>query len=519
VEQQQRLLLAFALSILLWVAYQELVLKRYETPTVPEETAIEPRSTPNTTLPPATAAPDVAALGAPLDAAPTVAVDTDLFRAVVTLRGGRMSSLTLKRYRETVTPDSPPLELVQPGDVLPLTLRLTGGQADAGVLYRADTEMVRVRGPERHDLVLRGALPDGRSIEKRLTFQGDLYEFEVTAAVERAPETSLVLPAIRSRDPASIGWETIVALQGNAYVYNRLSDLDQEGLALEQATWSGFASTYFLTALVPLAGPSDARYELMGSLPVGWQEAAGDSVARFAVYVGPKDEASLERAGHDLKRALDFGYFWFAAVPLLEALRFLKGLTGNWGVAIILLTTFIKIVTIPLTQTSFRSMREMQKIQPQMAKIRERYKDDPSALQKEMLELYRRHRVNPFSGCLPILLQMPIFIGLYNALSSAIELRHAPFALWITDLSAPDRLMLPGGLWLPVLTLLMGASMLVQQWITPQQGDPTQQRLMMLMPIVFTFMFISFPSGLVLYWLVNNVLTIAHQYWMLRGSR
>jgi YidC/Oxa1 family membrane protein insertase len=165
-------------------------------------------------------------------------------------------------------------------------------------------------------------------------------------------------------------------------------------------------------------------------------------------------------------------------------------------------------------------MREMQKIQPQMAKLRERFKDDQTALQKEMMELYRRHRVNPFSGCLPMILQIPIFIGLYNALSHAIELRHAPL-LWISDLSAPelsapDRLMI-GSIPIPVLTVLMGGSMFLQQWMTPQQGDPTQQRMMMFMPLVFTFMFINFPAGLVLYWLVNNMLTIAQQYWMMRS--
>ena len=208
--------------------------------------------------------------------------------------------------------------------------------------------------------------------------------------------------------------------------------------------------------------------------------------------------------------------FWFVAIPLLRALRVLHVITHNYGIAIIVLTALVKIVTAPLTRTTFRNMREMQKIQPQMAKLRERFKDDQTALQKEMMELYRRHRVNPFSGCLPMVLQIPIFIGLYNALSHAIELRHAPFMLWINDLSAPDRLMI-GSVPVPVLTLLMGASMFLQQWLTPQQGDPTQQRMMMFMPLVFTFMFINFPAGLVLYWLVNNVLTIAQQYWMMRS--
>ena len=174
-------------------------------------------------------------------------------------------------------------------------------------------------------------------------------------------------------------------------------------------------------------------------------------------------------------------------------------------------------------------MQALQKLQPQMKRLQEKFKDDREALNKEMMELYRRHNVNPLGGCLPMLFQMPIFIGLYNALLNAVELRHAPFMLWINDLSAPDRLpAIPAAplaviadyeLRIPVLTLLMGVSMLVQQKMTPAAGDPAQQRMMMLMPVVFTVMFVNFPSGLVLYWLVNNVLTIAQQMAMQRGDK
>ena len=169
-------------------------------------------------------------------------------------------------------------------------------------------------------------------------------------------------------------------------------------------------------------------------------------------------------------------------------------------------------------------MRAMQKLQPQMAKIREKFKDEPETMNKEIMELYRRHKVNPLGGCLPMVLQIPVFIGLYSALLNAVELRHAPFMLWINDLSAPDRLghdaaavrgSTPG---IPVLTLLMGVSMFLQQWMTPSAGDPQQQQVMMIMPLMFTFMFVNFPAGLALYWLVNNVLTIAQQYYINRTA-
>jgi len=200
-------------------------------------------------------------------------------------------------------------------------------------------------------------------------------------------------------------------------------------------------------------------------------------------------------------------------------LRWLHRLTGNYGVDIILLTGIVRVATIPLTQKSFKSMKEMQKLQPQLKRLQEQYKDDQPKLQKEMMELYKSHGVNPLSGCAPMLLQMPIFVGLYQALMHAIELRHAPFALWITDLSAPERLAV-AGFSIPMLTILMGGTMIVQQWLTPQQGgDPTQRQMMMIMPVVFTYMFIGFPAGLVLYWFVSNLLGIAQQYAMLRTPK
>jgi YidC/Oxa1 family membrane protein insertase len=522
-DQQWRLLLAFGLSIMLWVGYQKLVLERYETPPPPpgEAATQENSSTPNTTLPPSPAATSPAKASGEVAAVPdgaNVVVDTDVTRATITTRGGRLLALELKAYPQTNEPGSAPLNLVATGDILPLAVELTDGQSDAAVQYSADVTTLQTTGSERRDVVLRGTLTDGRAIEKRFTFQGDHYEFEVEVKVTGGKAAALTLPVQPPLDRTGVGYETAVSLQGPKYAYQALNKIPAEGLNRPGATWSGFATHYFLTALAPLSGPSDAAYHLVDKdLPVMRQSAAGDG-GSFVVYAGPKDEASLERAGHQLSRALDFGYFWFAAVPLLHALRFLNRVFGNYGVAIILLTTGVKILTIPLTQTSFRNMRAMQKLQPEMTKLREKFKDDPTALQKEMMELYRRHRVNPLSGCVPMILQIPIFIGLYNSLSGAIELRHAPFALWIRDLSSPDRLMV-AGVGIPVLTLLMGATMLVQQWLTPQQGDPTQQRVMMFMPLIFTFMFINLPSGLVLYWLVNNVLTITQQYWMLRTSK
>jgi len=269
---------------------------------------------------------------------------------------------------------------------------------------------------------------------------------------------------------------------------------------------------------MPATGTATAWFAVSERAPIARIDAPEErGSAHYQVFLGPKDRETLVAAGHQLDRALDFGWFWFIAIPLLSGLRLLHRFIPNYGVNIILLTTIVKAVTLPLTQTSMKSMKAMQKLQPEMQRLRERYKDDQTTLQKEVMELYKRHRVNPVSGCLPMLLQLPIFVGLYNALMHSIELRHAPFMLWINDLSAPDRLQV-AGIGIPVLVILMGASMLLQQWMTPQQGDPAQQRMMMIMPLVFTFISFNFPSGLVLYWLVNNLLSMGQQWYMLRSD-
>ena len=313
--------------------------------------------------------------------------------------------------------------------------------------------------------------------------------------------------------------DSAVALSGRKLVEQYVKSLDSKPVDVPTARWGGFATQYFLAVAIPESEGPVRTGVLDGTAGIVVQAPlAATRAATFDVYAGPKERQTLAAANHDLGEAVNYGMFWFIALPLLEALRLLHRVTGNYGVNIIILTVMVKLVTLPLTRASFKNMREMQRIQPQMAKIRERFKDDQQEMQREMMELYKRHKVNPFAGCLPMLLQFPILLGFYSALSHAIELRHAPFALWINDLSAPDRLSVMG-LGVPVLTLLMGGSMLLQTWMTPAQGDPTQQRMMMVMPLIFTFTFINMPSGLVLYWLVSNVLSVAQQYWMMRDYR
>jgi YidC/Oxa1 family membrane protein insertase len=516
--EQRRLLLVVVISLVILVSYNELVLKRYR--------RLRPAAAPGApaeSLPPAAAqgAPQKPSsdLEAPTDGQGMIVVETDLVRATITPVGARLKELRLKQYRHTVEPESETLNLVQDASILPITFQLGPDASDAAVLYKADRTDLHLSGSERVEITFTGETQTGVHLEKRFIFTGDNYLFLVEAKVSgpEAPKTvGLIMTPMPLDHTSSAAREVAIGLEGHTLVQATPADLPTKPKELQSTAWSGFGVQYFLAAGVPVPPPSPSVMSAAAGLPiVRIDNPIVDGQAKFAVFMGPKAPDVLASAGLGLDRAIDFGWFWFVAIPLLQGMKWLHTVTGNYGVSIILLTTLVKVATIPLTQTTFRNMREMQRIQPQIQKLRDRFKDDQVALQKETMELYKRHHVNPLAGCLPMVLQLPIFVGLYNALQHAIELRHAPFALWINDLSAPDRLMV-AGVGIPVLTIFMGISMFVQQWFTPQQGDPVQQRMMMIMPLVFTFMFINFPAGLVLYWLVNNILTIGQQYWMMR---
>jgi YidC/Oxa1 family membrane protein insertase len=548
--EQRRVLLAIVISLVIVVLYQELVVRRlYPTP---EQSAPESATSPVAGRPaeaPASANPagvDKAAAPAVPAAlaaeARDVVVDTDLYRATFTTLGARLRSLELKHYRMTVAADSPPLQLIRfaAADRLPLGLALLGeGQSqvtDAGVLYTADQTAVDLGADGSTTVTFSGELPGGATVRKRVTMHGHdyLWGLELEADGVPAGYSQMSLSWDEGIDPAGanateVVYDHILVLQTNKLQSHLFTDFEGP-MPIElkgDIDWLGYSGRYFLSAIVPQVEPTNDLRVWMRRHQEQVQAVLIDPPASFStqlqIYAGPKDIDRLEAVGHGLRKAVDLGWFTFIALPMLQAMRFLHRFTGNYGVAIIILTVLIKVLFYPLTKKSFESMRAMQKLQPEMQKLRERLKDKPDELNREMMELYRRHKVNPLGGCLPMVLQIPVFVGLYNALLNAVELRHAPFIGWITDLSAPDRL---GSLQLPfvthpgipVLTLVMGASMIVQQWMTPAMGDPAQQRMMMIMPVVFTFMFINFPAGLVLYWLVNNLLTIGQQYAMTRKA-
>ena len=302
----------------------------------------------------------------------------------------------------------------------------------------------------------------------------------------------------------------------NSLQSNKIKDVSSASKRYDKAIeWAGFADKYFLTAIlseknsiasVELKKNSGGYFESDISSPQFTVNPGHSYTTTHRLFIGPKDIDVLKGEGNSLVRSLDLGWFTVIAKPLLYSLKFFYRYVGNYGIAIIIITIILKLFFFPLTHKSYKSMKGMQKIQPEMTKLREKYKDDKDSMNKAVMELYREHKVNPMGGCLPMVVQIPVFFALYKSLMFSIELRHAPFYLWVTDLADKDPYY--------VTPVIMGITMFVQQKMTPSNMEPMQQKMMLALPVVFTFMFLSFPSGLVLYWLVNNLLTIGQQMYI-----
>ncbi|MFB3115381.1 MAG: membrane protein insertase YidC, partial [Nitrospirales bacterium] len=279
--------------------------------------------------------------------------------------------------------------------------------------------------------------------------------------------------------------------------------------------WAALQDKYFISVMIPEAARGVfAKTEMERVVTAGLEFPPSSEEPRiaFQLYAGPKQFAAMKALGYGLEDTIDFGWFiydtWdivrFVAKPLFFVLLFFYDYTNNYGAAIILLTICIKLLFVPLQYKSYKSMQGMQKIQKPVQALQKKFKEDRERLNRELIKLYKEHKVNPVGGCLPMLLQMPAFISLFNILYMTVDLRQAPFMLWITDLSVPDPFY--------VLPILMGVSMVLQQKIMPTTMDPTQAKMMLMLPVFLTFLFLTFPAGLVLYWLTNNVLTITQQF-------
>jgi YidC/Oxa1 family membrane protein insertase len=536
----KRAILGIALSILVLVIYQDLVTRFYPPPTqspAPTNEKNDTKAVETTEIPAkakdAAAVADVRPAPAKVPAgqpARDIKVETENYAAVFTNRGARLKSFKFKKYRVSADENSPPVEMVQtaPGVPLPLGVRWQAPQPfeDSDLIYSVQGGDLMLRGDAKANLQFQGQNSNGVVITKSFTFSGSSYpiQMEVSAkapdGTARIPEILITEKADHSKANHDAPFEGFIALVDNK-IKREAPDESDNGLEFTgEVSWAGFGHTYFFFGLVPENGAGHKLTVRQDGTALVLATSAPSPAERATLFIGPKELETLKAVGKGLERAIDFGYFGFVSIPFLYLLHFFHSFTGSYGLDIILLTVLIKILMAPLTHKSFVSMKAMQKLQPQMEKLKEKYGNDKEKLNKEIMELYRRNGVNPLGGCLPMVLQFPVFIGLYNALSTPIELRHASF-LWIKDLSRPDWESLPIAIagWqfgIPVLTILMGASMFIQQWMTPTAGDPNQRKIMMLMPLMFTFMFVSFPAGLTVYWLVNNLLTIVQQYWINR---
>ena len=516
----------------------------------PKELSEEiPRATkvPEITHPAPSQVPEQKAVVVPKADEKVIEINTPLYRAVFTNVGPAIKSFELKKYRQTIDPDSPLIELVSlkkdMGDFLHIGFDNQSANQNEKIFYQADHQTIRL-GPEspHKDLVFRSQTSNGLSIKHVYRFYPDQYRIDlVIDVVSQSPNpiSGTFVANIKSLPPKEK--TSYYSYVGLALLLNdELEEVEIEKTTepeemLGRIDWIAYEDDFFISAIIPgkkskgvFKGrllPSGVLHGIYLTPPVSLKPSEQVSFP-YTLYLGPRELGILKQVGEKLDRAVDFGWTDIIAKPLLYLLRFFNQYIHNYGVSIILLTILIKILFWPLTHKSYKSMKEMQKLQPRMAKLREKYKNDKQKLNAEMMGLYKTYKVNPMGGCLPMIIQIPVFFALFRILGNAIELRHAPFMLWINDLSAPDRLFnfpfsipfMSPPYGIPVLTLLMGVSMFLQQKMTPTPGDPTQAKIMMFLPIIFTFMFINFPSGLVLYWFVNNILSIGQQYRIQRSS-
>jgi YidC/Oxa1 family membrane protein insertase len=483
-------------------------------------------------------------------------VDTPLYKAVFSEQGGALKSFKLKKYRESMpfpvlsrfhlgpvafevqryqNPEKMGASLkelvrVKKDGELPLTLRWVGQNLNVpgSILYQASQPSLTLKPGQQASLKFTGVSPEGLVFIKNFTFKGDSYAFDLAVKVEnrtpQAQEGQLDLALVANyagEEAGSFGFLGFHASINHRIEQYKTGSLKELKTFTGKVDWAGLDEGYFMTAMAPLAAPKS--FLTVKEPPTGPMDAVlrtpetldqgQDAALSFTLYFGPKELSDLKALNLGLERAVDFGWFQFLAVPLLYLLNFFHKYVHNYGWAIIILTILIRVLFFYPNHKSYKSMKEMQKLQPKVAKLREKYKDDKETMNKELMALYRTFKVNPLAGCLPMALQLPFFIALYNVLGYAIEMRHAPFIAtlpftdiaWLSDLSAKDPLL--------ITPLVMGATMFIQQKMTPSPGDPTQAKMMMFLPLIFTFLFLNFASGLVLYWLVNNVLSIIQQYY------
>jgi len=565
---QKRLLAAIALSIGILLAFD--LWKRETTPAPEPAPAVAaqqttPATPPGTAVTPAApGSADAAQAAAASRPAPErLRIDSPRLSGSVNLRGARLDDLILKDYRETTDRNSPNVRLFAPRDEAQPYYAQWGWTSGDGRtrVPDAETDWTAQGGPLAPGTPVTLSWDNGQgqvfqivlTLDENFMFQAD------QRVVNNGAEAASVLPWTRIRresTPQVAGFyilhEGYVGVLGGRLHETTYKSAKSETTPLQQDTnggWAGFTDKYWLAAINPVdaAQPMKAtwrhvaeggqdRWQVDFAAPAPQAVAPGATASiGTRVFAGAKEvhllDSYRDRLGvTDFDKAIDFGMFYFLTKPFFYALDWLFKLFGNFGIAILVFTVFLKALFFPLASKAYKSMARMKMLAPKMTEIRERYKDEPAKAQSEMMALYKTEKVNPASGCLPILIQIPVFFALYKVLFVTIEMRHAPFFGWIHDLSAPDPTNIftlfgaipwdpPHLLHMPVWAIIMGITMFLQQKLNPAPPDPIQAKIFQWMPVIFTFMLASFPAGLVIYWSWNNLLSIAQQAYIGRDER
>jgi len=451
-------------------------------------------------------------------------VETALYRASISNRGGQIRGWKLTHYLTQETDEPEPIDFVySEGNFAgPLSVQVSDPTVTKlleNALYEVsrDFDSLSSTNPTGTLTYTFRDEETGIAVQKDLTFHHDSYIVDVVIRTEGLEDGVEVLLGTNF---GVVEWgQGFIGAIGPAWMIGEVLEKESPDPEIRKSgdmRWAALQDKYFISVMIPEAAARGvfAKTEMERVVTTGLEFPPSSEEPKivFQLYAGPKQFDAMKALGYGLEDTIDFGWFiydtWdivrWVAKPLFFVLLFFYDYTNNYGIAIILLTICIKLLFVPLQYKSYKSMQGMQKVQPKVQALQKKFKEDRDKLNKELIKLYKEHKVNPVGGCLPMLLQMPAFISLFNILYMTVDLRQAPFMLWITDLSVPDPFY--------VLPILMGVSMVLQQKIMPTTMDPTQAKMMLMLPVFLTFLFLTFPAGLVLYWLTNNVLTITQQF-------
>ncbi len=537
-----RLILVVSLGLvllLIWQAWQQeygIAPSGREAPVASQEAVEGPADVPTVVSEEQPESPEALqeTVQSPLESAQRIYVHTDVLDVEIDTRGGDIRTAKLLKYPVSVKqPDEPFLLL---NDTPPMIFLVQGGfrtrdpaPTHHAVYQVAETEYRLEEGSDEIRIPLTWHSENGLSVTKVYTFQRGSYlidmSYEVDNRTQKPWRGHLYGQLQRNESDNGNRSRFIYTYTGaaisspdNRYEKIKFKAMEEQNLSRNiKDGWIAMLQHYFVAALIPDPGREyhyytlalgDGRYVAGLYGPDQAIAPNGRGTFQLRVYVGPKIQKTLAAIAPDLDLTVDYGWLWFIGQLLYWLLEKLFAITGNWGWAIVLVTIVIKALFFPLSAASYRSMANMRRVQPRMMAVRERFGNDRARMNQAMMELYKEEKINPLGGCLPIVVQIPVFIALYWVLLESVELRQADFMLWIHDLSTRDPYF--------VLPLLMGVSMFLQQKLNPAPIDPVQAKVMQLMPVIFTFFFAFFPAGLVLYWLVNNILSIAQQWLITR---